>query len=431
MEQNNYTPVETARTFATRFGERAFSDATDLLSETGCERVVESYPDEFRDGPLEPDDALEQYWRGLYAQYGDFETVGSVTVEDGTATVELDFTDGSEVASVDVSEEGVADVSFSPSYEVPEYVDADAFTERDVTVDAGDVALHGILAVPEGEGPFPGAVLVHGHGVHDADGTGGAAKILRDIAWGLASDGIATLRYEKRLHEHEVADENYTLDTVVTDDAVAAASTLADVEAVDADRVFVVGHSQGGKCAPTIADQHGNVAGVVALDPPAEPVVDPDDLVFLRYSMELDGDLGEDQREELEALRETFRRIATGEFEDSETIMGKPGVWHRSHHEYDPTATASELDVPVFVMKTGRTDDEMQRELSESLRESFEKWQTTDLPDGSRTEFYENVGHWFQDGPAPVTQSRLYFGGNVAEYVVADMTDWLDDVAGD
>lgn len=422
-------PIEDrAREFAATFGDEAFVDAANLLTEDGHEHVVESYPDEFRESSFEAKDALEQYWWGLYGQYGTFERVGDVAGEDSGVAVEFSFADGSEIATVDVTEDGVADLSFSPEYEVPDYVVCDAFTEREVTIEAGDVNLDAVLAIPDGDGPFPGVVLVHGRGIHDPDGTAGATKILKDLGWGLASNGIASLRYEKRLDEHEVADEDYTLDTIVTDDAVVAVSTLADADEVDPDEIFVAGHSQGGMCAPRIADRYGDIAGVVLLDPPADPIIDPNDLVWLRYSMELDGDLDDEQQEELEALRETFQRIADADFDPEDSIMDQPGAWHRSHHDYDPMATASDLDVPVFVMKTGRADDEMQRELYESLRQRFERWQAADLPDGSRTELYERVGHYFQDGPTPVTPSCLYFGGNVAGYVVEDITEWIDGV---
>ncbi|MFC4550529.1 MULTISPECIES: alpha/beta hydrolase family protein [Halorussus] len=419
---------DAAREFAARFGDRAFADATELLTEDGRERVAESYPAEFRDGSLTAEDALERYWWGLYGQHGDFEGIGDVS-EDGDVAVEFEFANGRETAAVDVDEGGVAGLSFSPEYEVPDYVDHERFAEREVTIDAEDVSLGGVLAVPEGDGPFPGVVLVHGHGIHDPDGTAGATKILKDLAWGLASDGIASLRYEKRLYEHEVADEDYTLDAVVTDDAVVAASELAAADEVDADAVFVAGHSQGGMCAPRIADRYGDAAGVVMFDPPADPIVDPDDdLTWLRYGMEPDGDLDAEQEAELEARRETFRRIADADIDPDDTVLGMPGAWHLSQHDCDPVATAGDLDAPAFVLKTGRTDEETQSELSESLRQRFEEWRVADLPDGSRTEFYENVGHYFQDGPTPVTPSSIYFGGNVADYVVEDVAEWIRDV---
>ena len=419
----------TVREFAAAFGDEAFADAVELLAEDGRDRLVDSFPDEFQDGRIDADDALGQYRRGLHGQYGEFEGVGDVTAEDGAATVSLRFADGGVTATVDLAEGGVADLPFPPEYETPDCVDRGAFREREVTVDAGDVALDGVLALPDGDGPFPGVVLVHGHGIHDPDGTAGAAKILRDFGQGLATRGIATLRYEKRLAEHEVADENYALDAVVTDDAVAVLSTLADAAEVSADEVFVAGHSQGGMCAPRIADRFGDAAGVFLLDPPADPVVDPDDLAWLRYSMEPNGDLSEEQEAEFEDMRETFRRIADGDFDPDDTVMGYPGVWHRSHRDCDPVATASGLGAPVFATTTSRVDEELQPELHEYRRRGFEQWRTADLPAGSRTERYERVGHYFQDGPAPWTPVCLYFGGNVADYVVEDAADWIRGVA--
>ena len=41
-------------------------------------------------------------------------------------------------------------------------------------------------------------VLVHGSGPNDRDETVGASKPFRDLAWGLATKGVAVLRYEKR-----------------------------------------------------------------------------------------------------------------------------------------------------------------------------------------------------------------------------------------
>lgn len=424
-----------ARAVVESFGEGAFTEAVEQFSSEGRDRVVASYPVEFGDAD-DAEAALEDYWRGLYAQYGDFEVVGDVTIRGGgqhdgsvDAEVRLDFAAGTETVTVELDTDGVRNLTLSPSYEQPDYVDPDSFTERTVTIDAGDVTLDGVLTVPDVAGPVPGVVLVHGFGADDPDGTAGATRILADLAHGLASAGIASLRYAKRLRDHEVPDADRTLDRVVTDDAVAAVSTLADVDAVDADSVSVVGHSQGGLCAPEIAKRHGGVAGVVALDPPADPIPDPDDLVHMRFMLALDGDLDEAQQAVLESRREDFRRIANREVDPEETVAGVPGAWHLSRHEYDPLGTACALDVPSFVLKGGRADRETQADLFEALREDYETWRAADLPPGSRVEFYDDVCHYFQRGPTPVTPMRLYVGGNVAPHVLTDISEWIHGVA--
>ena len=79
--------------------------------------------------------------------------------------------------------------------------------------------LAGALAVPQSGGPFPALVLVHGSGPQDRDETIGRNKPFRDLAWGLASRGIAVLRYDKR--KNLSADATVKQETI--DDAVAAA----------------------------------------------------------------------------------------------------------------------------------------------------------------------------------------------------------------
>jgi dienelactone hydrolase len=316
-------------------------------------------------------------------------------------------------------------------WELPAYVDRSAFREIEMEVDRPGCPLPARLSMPNVVGERPFAVLVHGSGPQDMDGTTGAARPYRDLAWGLASRGIASLRYRKRLDDQEVPDEDYTLDTVVTDDAVAAVETLATAGEVDADRVFVAGHSQGGMCAPRIADRYGDAAGIVLLDGPDDPIPDPDDLQGLRYTMDVEGDLSEAQREQLEAVRESVRRIAAGEFDPDDALMGRPGVWHRSKRDCDPVGTACDLDCPTFVLRRAGPTRRRSRTSPRSSARGYEAWDEAPLPEGSRTEFYETVCHYFQHGPTPVTQTRLYFGGNVADFIVDDVAAWIDEVVGD
>jgi pimeloyl-ACP methyl ester carboxylesterase len=424
--------AQTAREFAERFAAEdadAARDAADLLSEDGREGVVDAFPEDFQEGPMDAADALESYWWGLHTQYGAFEDVVDVTVDGDEAAVTFTLADGSETATVELGENGVAGFAFDPEYEPPAYADEDAFEERDVTVDAGDVTLDGVLAVPEGDGPFPGVVLVHGAGIHDPDGTAGNSKILKDVAWGLASEGVAVLRYEKRLRDHDVPDAEKTLDRVVVDDAVAAVDELAAEEAVAEDAVFVAGHSQGGMAAPTVAGRHGRVAGVVAFDSPADPTPDPDDLSFMRYGIDPEGDLTEEEEAMLEAQRETFERIAAGDYEDDEELMGEPGRWHRTVRGSDPAGTASALDAPTFVAKASRADEDVQPELYAFQQQGLADWEAVDLPSGSQVEQYEGADHYFQTGATPATMDGLYFGGNVTEAVVADLAAWIHDTA--
>ncbi|WP_232701557.1 alpha/beta hydrolase [Halobacterium wangiae] len=312
---------ERAREFVARFTDEAFADAAELLSEDGQNAVVESFPEEFQRVPIEDaETAFRRYWYGVYAQYGAFGDVKDVTVEDGVVTVDLQFALGSQPVELSFDDGAISDVSFPTAYTPPEYADRSAFSEREVTVDAGDVELGGTLTVPSDETPVPGVLLVHGAGIHDRDGTAGESKILKDFAWGLASRGVAVLRYEKRLldHEDEIPHDEFDLDTVVIDDAVHAVDELASAPEVDADSVFVAGHSQGGMCAPSIAERHGGVAGIVSLDGPADTGLDEVDFDYVRYSIAPDGELTEAQQEMYAEQRAEFERAANGDYDEDE-----------------------------------------------------------------------------------------------------------------
>ena len=97
-------------------------------------------------------------------------------------------------------------------------VAADAnYSERELAVGEGDAALPGTLTLPNGDGQatgkgVPAVVLVHGSGPHDRDETVGPNKPFLDIARGLAEQGIAVLRYEKRTkaRPHDFAGKPYS-----------------------------------------------------------------------------------------------------------------------------------------------------------------------------------------------------------------------------
>ena len=130
--------------------------------------------------------------------------------------------------------------------------------------------LKGILTLPEGVGPFPAAVLVHGSGSSNMDEKVGKLTPFKDIALGLAQRGVATIRYDKRSFTHGlkmVADKTLTV-TVreeTIDDALLAAQMLRDDPRIDAGRVFLIGHSMGAMLAPRIECEGGDFRGLVLM----------------------------------------------------------------------------------------------------------------------------------------------------------------------
>ncbi|GLU47852.1 alpha/beta hydrolase [Nocardiopsis ansamitocini] len=118
------------------------------------------------------------------------------------------------------------------------------------------------LRLPNGVGPFPVAVLVHGGYWRSR----WEYDLMDAAAVDLTARGYATWNVEyRRPDEHGWA--------ATTDDVAAAVDTLADLEQaplLDLDRVAVLGHSAGGQlalraCADAVADGEMRVCPTVAV----------------------------------------------------------------------------------------------------------------------------------------------------------------------
>ena len=73
-----------------------------------------------------------------------------------------------------------------------------------ITVGAGtDYPLKGLLTFPDDlSGPVPAVVMVHGSGASNMDEKVMKLKPFKDLAEGLAEQGVASLRYDKRTYAH-------------------------------------------------------------------------------------------------------------------------------------------------------------------------------------------------------------------------------------
>jgi dienelactone hydrolase len=138
---------------------------------------------------------------------------------------------------------------------------AGASSERQVSFAGADgVTLAGTLQLPAGEQAGPALVLVAGSGPTDRDGNQPPALVtdlLKQIAEGLADQGIASLRYDKRGMYANKADlpkdiakfgDFFSWENFVGD-AAAACRFLRQQPRVDPKRVGILGHSEGGMLA--------------------------------------------------------------------------------------------------------------------------------------------------------------------------------------
>ncbi|MBR2263413.1 MAG: prolyl oligopeptidase family serine peptidase, partial [Firmicutes bacterium] len=130
----------------------------------------------------------------------------------------------------------------------------DGVEEIEITLGEGtDHPLNGRITKPkQTNGACPAVVLIPGNGSADMDFTAGVTHPYRDIAWGLAEQGIVTIRFDKRVKTYgdewteAPSFENLTIDWEFADDAVMALDMLKAQDFVDPQRIFIAGHSLGG-----------------------------------------------------------------------------------------------------------------------------------------------------------------------------------------
>jgi hypothetical protein len=263
----------------------------------------------------------------------------------------------------------------------PEYAKPDGFTEEEISIGDGALALPGTLTLPKksksAQGPFRAIVLVHGSGPNDRDESIAGSKVFKDLAWGLASRGFAVLRYEKVTKAHpkewlaKVGD-GVTLDNETTNDAVAAAAWLRKRPEIDGKRVYVLGHSQGGLAAPRIAKADPALAGIVIFAGPTRAFEDLA-LSQFEYIATIPGANGEGAKEALPKVRESVKLVKSKELsaktpKDS-LPLGIPAAFWLDLRGYHPEALAAQLKRPILVLQ-GESDYQV-------TMEDFEGWKKT------------------------------------------------------
>lgn len=140
------------------------------------------------------------------------------------------------------------------------------YRSEDVTLTNGDITLAGTLTLPNEGDKFPGVVLVVGSGMLDRDESMFGHKAHLLLADALSRQGFAVLRYDKRGVGASTGGHCTDPTAQLAGDAMAAVRYLASRPEVDASRVGILGHSEGGIIAIMNAAQYPDeIAFIVSM----------------------------------------------------------------------------------------------------------------------------------------------------------------------
>lgn len=426
---------------ATAFGQNGDDNAAkaktfiDMLAEKDFANAYDRFAAELK--AKLPAEAMPQIWAQITGEFGQFQKRSEVikssddkklvligSFEKADAAFLVLFDDAGKIRSFRLDEKNTTRKN-APKYDAPDYANPNSFTEKEVTVGAGEWILPATLTVPAGAGNFPAVVLVHGSGAGDRDEThiNKANKPFKDLALGLASMGVAVLRYDKRTKEHGAkfaAAKNYTVKEETVDDALAAVEFLRKTERIDPKKIYVLGHSLGGYLIPRIGARDHKIAGFISFAGATRPLED----VILEqntYFAKLDGAISKEDQAGLDQLKQTVAQIKSlnqTDRDSSKSFFGLPASYWIDLKNYNPSAEAKSLKQPILVVQ-GERDYQV-------TMTNFQNWKNALGSKKSATfKTYPKLNHLFMSGegvPRPADYEKT---NHVSAEVINDIAAWI------
>ena len=229
--------------------------------------------------------------------------------------------------------------------------------------------LTGTLTIPKGKGPFPAMVLVSGSGQQNRDEELMNHRPFWVIADYCARHGIAVLRYDDRCMGGSTGEVENATSMDFSYDAEAAFDFLHKQKHINASRVGILGHSEGGIINFMVSARRPEVAFLVSLAGPAVngiEVLKEQQAAILRasgmteemiaFSQNSNRQLfdiveSSNDREEADSLmRQLVKGWGYNEELTEQTVSGMTLPWMYYFLKYDPTEAIVKTTCPVLLL---------------------------------------------------------------------------------
>jgi pimeloyl-ACP methyl ester carboxylesterase len=410
-----------------------------------------SYLDEKIKGKLHPV-ALHDFWQNLQAQAGMLKSLGLPQIKDTlggkrviyTATfskrpvyITFQFNAQNKIVGMDAKEAPITKVlakkeaaadsakieAGNDNTNLPEYAHPEQYVEQHVEFKSGGYTLPGIITLPKNGSKWPIALLIQNHGPLDKDGTMGPNKPMRDIAIGLAQNGVASFRWDKRgyVYKEQLGAQATELSAnqEVIEDAIAAIYYVRSLDFIDRTMVYIVGHAMGAFLTPLIAQHAPYLAGIVMMNSNAFPYD-----ISLHNKQKFLGikKNDPDSAENLIALDQKLRGVMHDSFPAGTLADQLPGglslAYWKEIKNYSPAYTAASLKMPVFVMQ-GTRDYEVNIE-------DLDRWSIAMRKKTNKKIKSYPVNHMLQEGKTDIGLDDEYMQPrHVPYYFIQEISDWV------
>jgi pimeloyl-ACP methyl ester carboxylesterase len=306
------------------------------------------------------------------------------------------------------------------------------------------ISLAGTLTIPPGQGPFPAAIFLSDSGPHDRDETLAGHHPLLVLADHLTRKGILVLRFDKRGIGKSTGDYASATTEDFAGDVDAALAYLKTRQEIDAGKIGLIGHGEGGMIAPIVAVRSKDVAWIVLLA--TSGLKGEDNLVLQTEAILKVAGANERQlAQTLDFNKQTYELIRQEKnpaalesklndlVQSSGTSASLPPAalqsqmrmllspWFRYFLDYDPVPALQKTTCPVLALHGEKDLQVLPKEnlsrIQKALQEAGNKdYQSSELP---------GLNHLFQHCP---TGSPTEYGGieeTMAPEALKAVSDWV------
>ncbi|SOD20191.1 DUF3887 domain-containing protein [Pedobacter xixiisoli] len=310
------------------------------------------------------------------------------------------------------------------SYRAPGYADSTLYKEKSTYIEWPGHQLAAIVTTPKDGNSFPIVVLVHGSGPNDMDETIGPNKPFKDIAAGLAVNGIASVRYVKRtvIYPQEFG-KAYTVKEEVLDDALQAIALAKKVEGVDTKQIYVLGHSLGGMLAPRIATMAPDLKGIILAAAPARTLSDiiiEQNKYMVAQSKDTTAAMQKNLADAIAEIEKT-KITKLGKMKPDSILLGLPASYWVDLNSSNQVDIAKKLKQRIFVIQGGYDFQVPETD--------FNLWNDALSGNSNVTlKLYPEYNHLFSQQEAKGNMMQYQKPGNVEQRVIEDLSNWIKEL---
>lgn len=378
------------------------------------------------------EEQLKKMWTDIHTALGkskSLEAVQSKTQGDFFAvTVEGEFERGTQSFILGFNKtQKIVGLFLAPKpvvskYLAPSYADTTLYAEKTAYLNSPGHQLAAVITTPKNLKSFPMVVFVHGSGPADMDETVGPNKPFKDLAAGLAAQGIGSIRYVKRtmVYAQEFR-KTFTVKEEVMDDAVAALAMAKTIPGADSKNIYLFGHSLGGMLAPRIAAQVPDLSGVILAAAPARKLSELM-LEQNKYLFDKVADTAKLAKTQFDlATAEIAKGNITqlGTMKPDSAILGIPASYWVDINNYDQVAAAKKLIKPrIFIIQGGNDFQVGQKD--------FDLWKAG-LSGNQNAEFkyYPELNHLLSQQVEKGTGVQYQAFSSVSATLINDIVAWI------